>query len=474
MAAAAVLPEAADGITNKILHLLSTPLSSTLLRQIEAQIVLHNLHSHTKIFFNYISACKSLNLLSWALELFNQLDKPHVFVCNNLIKSFAHSSSPESSISVFTTMRKNCVAPNNYTFPFLLKALSDLRLLKHGQSLHTHVIKTGHSEDIYVQNSLMDLYASCGSTPACLQVFDEMPHRDAVSWTTLICAHRVAGRLDEALLAFERMRFCGVLPNRVTMVNVLAACAGAGALDMGLWVHDFIEKNGWELDVILGTSLVDMYGKCGRIEMGLRVFCALSHKSIFTWNSLIRGLALAKRGEDAISWFLKMEAEGVKPDRVTLIGVLCACGHSGLVEAGRQIFHSLVDGKYGFSLDVKHYACMVDLLARSGFIEEARGVIESLPFEPNKFIWGALLAGCRASGNLELCEFAARRLLELEPHNGSYYSLLSNLYMEMGKWHQAEQVRKLMTERGTKKDIGCCALELQDIEEQRDVCLPSI
>ncbi|XP_068658263.1 pentatricopeptide repeat-containing protein At5g66520-like [Aristolochia californica] len=464
----------ADAISKRILHLLSTPLTSFLLRQIESQIILQSLHSDTKIFFNYINACNSLNLLPSALDLFNQLDNPHVFICNNLIKSFSHSNSPENSISVYSKMRKSSIAANNYTFPFVLKALSDLRLLRRGQSVHTHVIKTGHSEDIYVQNSLMDLYSSCGLTLACVQVFDEMPLRDAVSWTTLICAHRIAGRLDAALFAFERMRLSGITPNHVTMVNVLAACAGAGALDMGVWVHDYMKRNGWELDVILGTSLIDMYGRCGRIEMGLRVFETLVHKNIFTWNSLIRGLALAKHGEDAVSCFFRMEAEGVKPDRVTLIGVLCACSHSGLVEAGRQIFYSMIDGRFGFSPEVKHYGCMVDLLARAGLIDEARGLIECLPFEPNKFIWGALLAGCRAHGNLELCEFAARRLLELEPHNGAYYVLLSNLYSEMGKWHQAEQLRRLMEGRGIKKDIGWSASELQACKENRDACLPCI
>lgn len=274
------------------------------------------------------------------------------------------------------------------------------------------------------------------------------------------------GDLDEALIAFERMHFAGVSPNPVTMVNALAACAGFGALNMGVWIHEYMKRNGWELDVILGTSLIDMYGKCGRIEVGLSVFESMVEKNVFTWNSIIIGLALAKNGEEAVSWFFRMEEEGIKPDQVTLLGVLCACNHSGLVQTGRQIFYSMIDGKYGFSPGIKHYGCMIDLLGRSGFLYEAQEFIERMPFEPNSVMWGALLTGSRVHGDLELSEFAARRLLELEPENGAYYVLLSNLYAEMGKWSDVEELRKIMKERGVKKDVGSSSLELGEPKEQ--------
>lgn len=195
-------------------------------------------------------------------------------------------------------------------------------------------------------------------------MFEEMPQPDVVSWTVLIEGNRNAGRIDDALLAFEQMQFSGVLPNHVTMVNALAACASCGALETGVWIHDFIRRNGWEVDVILGTALIDMYGKCGRIDVGLSVFEGMIEKYVFTWNSLIKGLALAKSGEEAVQWSFKMEGEGIRADEVSLLGALCVCSHSGLVETGREIFRSVSDGKYGFSPGVEHYWCMVDLLGR--------------------------------------------------------------------------------------------------------------
>lgn len=315
----------------------------------------------------------------------------------------------------------------------------------------------------------MNLYASSGEMGLCRQVFDEMRDRDVVSWTILITGFRNVENFDDALIAFEQMQYAGVVPNRVTMVNALAACGGFGAFEVGVWIHDYIMKNRWELDLILGTALIDMYGKCGRIEEGLKVFHSMEKKNNFTWNAVINGLALAKNGEQAIWWFNRMEQEGFKVDHVTLVGVLSACSRSGLVDMGRKIFISLVEGRYGFLPGVKHYACMIDLLARAGCLDDAFRVLQEMPFEPTKSIWGSLLAGCRAHGNLELSEIAAKKLMELEPSNSAYYVVLSNLYADMGRWDDAEKVRTLMKEKGLKKDLGFSSVEWESQEQVYEV-----
>ncbi|RVX20782.1 Pentatricopeptide repeat-containing protein [Vitis vinifera] len=357
----------------------------------------------------------------------------HVFICNSLIRAFSHNHTPHTPFSIYTHMHSNSILPNNFTFPFLLKSLADFKGLSEGQCIHTHVVKLGQFDDIYVQNSLLNVYASCGDMGLCMRVFDEMPHRDVVSWTVLITGYRSAERYDDALIAFEQMQYAGVVPNHVTMVNALSACADFGALEMGVWIHEFIRRSGWEFDVILGTSLIDMYGKCGRIEEGLVVFRSMKEKNVFTWNSLIKGLALARITQGWCKW------DG-------------------------KFFGSLTNGKYGFSPGVKHYACVIDLLARAGILQEAMEVMTRMPFEPNKVMWGAFLAGCRAHGDLELSEFAARKLVELEPGNGAYYVLLSNIYAEMGRWSDVEKVRRLMKEGGLTKDLGCSSIELEPQE----------
>ncbi|KAE9615865.1 putative tetratricopeptide-like helical domain-containing protein [Lupinus albus] len=451
-------------ITERIITLLNRCNNQIQVKQIQAQIILHNLHSHTTLASHFITSCQNHNLLNTAFHLYTiTLPKPHLFIFNTLIRAFSHSHIPNNTpFTIYTHMHHNSITPNNYTFPFLFKSLSDSREFILAQSVHTHVVKFCFLDDIYVQNSLLDVYASCGYvTTLCKQLFDEMPKRDVVSWTVLIMGFKNVGRCDDALLVFEQMQYVGVVPNQVTMVNALAACAKFGAIEMGIWIHDMIRRNGWELDVRLGTALIDMYSKCGRVEEGLSVFKSMKEKNVFTWNAVIKGLALAKSGIAAIYWFNRMEQDGIKADEVTLIAVLSACSHSGLVDMGRKIFGFLSNQKYGFHPNAKHYACIVDLFARSGCLQEAIELMKCMPFEPTKAMWGSLLVGSKSQGDLEFSEFAAKKLVELEPDNTAYYIHLSNLYAEMGRWSDVEKVRKMMKDRKLTKDLGFSFLEVE-------------
>ncbi|KAL5791788.1 hypothetical protein ACOSP7_000382 [Xanthoceras sorbifolium] len=449
-----------NSTANRIVYFLTNCTCLRHIHQIQTQIILHHFHYNTTVASQFINACQSLNVLNTAFRLFTQLHRPHVFTCNSLIRAFCHSQTPHFPYSIYSRMHTNSILPTNYTFPFLLKSLSDFKELQQGKIVHAHVVKLGHVNDIYVQNSLLNVYASCGNMSLCRKVFEEMTLRDVVSWTVLIMGYRSVKEYDGALIAFEQMQYAGVEPNRVTMVNALAACASFGAIEMGIWIHDFIRRKEWELDVILGTALIDMYAKCGKIEEGLDVFLAMKEKNVFTWNAVIKGLALVKSGEEAVRWFDKMEQEGFKADEVTLVEVLSACSHSGLLDVGQIIFRSLMGGKYGFAPSVNHYACMIDLLARCGCLEDVLRLIQEMPFEPTKSMWGSLLAGCRDQGNLELSEYVAKKLLDLEPDNSAYYVVLSNLYAEMGRWSDVEKVRELMKEKGLKKDRGSSSVEL--------------
>ncbi|XP_050237726.1 pentatricopeptide repeat-containing protein At5g56310-like [Mercurialis annua] len=450
-----ISPPQLNATANKIIHLLQNRISQTQIHQIKTQLILLNLHSNSTIAHHFITACQTPSLLHSTLPLFlTHLSNPHVFTCNTLLKAFSHSQIANIPYSIYSHMHHNSISPNNYTFPLVFKSLSDFKDFKQGQCVQTHVIKMGYSCDIYVLNSLLDLYASCGFMDECRKVFDEMPLRDVVSWTILIVGYRNDEHYGDALIAFEQMQYAGVLPNRVTMVNVLGACASFGAIEMGCWIHDFVRRNGWEVDVILGTSLIDMYAKCGRIDEGLNVFRSMKENNIFTWNAVIRGLAFARCGKEAVRWFNYMEQEGVKPDEVTLVNVLSACSHSGLIDIGKQIFDLLIIGKYGCLPNAKHYACMIDLYARLGYVDEAFKFIRDMPFEPTKAMWGSLLACCKTNKNLELSEYAARKLVELEPDNSAYYVVLSNLYSEIGRWTDAAKVREFMRDKGLKKDMG--------------------
>ncbi|XP_071697630.1 pentatricopeptide repeat-containing protein At1g77170, mitochondrial-like [Rutidosis leptorrhynchoides] len=445
---------------NTIIHLLKSCASAAHILQIQTQLIInhHHIYLNSTVAHHFITACRSLSLINSAHLLYTRHlhFKPHVFICNTLLKSLP----PHTSISFYSHMFRASIVPNNYTFPIVLKSLSNLKDFNCGQAVHTNVMKLGHVSDIYINNSLLNVYASCGEMGLCRQVFDEMSQRDVVSWTVMITGYKQCGRFSDALLMFEQMQYAGVAPNHVTMVNALSTCASCGDVNMGVWIHEFIKRETWKLDVILGTALVDMYGKCGRVDDALKVFVNLEDKNVYTWNSLIKGLLTANNIDNVLWWFAKMEQEkDIKPDEVTLVVVLSACAYSGLVEIGREIFSSLANGKYGFLPNAKHYACFVDLLARSGRLKEAMEVIKGMPFEPSKGVWGALLAGCRAHGDLEMCEFAAWNVIKLSPNDRACYDILCSLYTDMGKWRELEKVRVLMNVRGIKNDLEVAKME---------------
>ncbi|KAJ1285534.1 hypothetical protein BS78_03G286800 [Paspalum vaginatum] len=417
----------------------------------------------TAVVSAFFLACGRLRSLDPALALFASLPRPHVFVFNSLLRSLppAPACAP---LPLFRRFLGLGVRPNRYTFPLMLVSLSSLRDLS---AVHSQVAKSGFARDLHVRNALLARYAACDTDLAhAEQLFDEMPRPDVIAWTTVITAYRNHGHSFQALATFRRMFAASVAPNRVTMVSALGACAAHRAVNTGVWIHEYVQKQGWELDVVLGTALVNMYGKCGHIVEGVRVFCEMTERNVYTWNSIIGALALAQDGETALHWFFRMEADSIRPDAVTLICVLYACAHAGFVDIGRKIFNLIIQGEYGFQPGIKHFGCMVDLLTRSGHLEDAFRVVETMPCQPNAVIWGLLLRGCKARGDSVLSEHVTMRLMELEPENASHYVMLANLYVETGRWLEAEEVLKWMKKKRLTKDADWSLRMLEDRSEK--------
>ncbi|XP_020082150.1 pentatricopeptide repeat-containing protein At5g66520-like [Ananas comosus] len=334
-------------------------------------------------------------------------------VAQRIIHALNTCTSPSElrrALSLLLVRRLVPPSPSvRFTFPLLLSALSEPR---HGLMVHTHVVKSGFGRDLFVRNSLLRLYCCReGDMAAAHQLFDEMPQRDVVAWTTLITGYKNCGRPDDAIARFSLLMELSAsgaapAPNRVTMVGALGACAARGAVDVGARIHDYVRARRWELDVVLGTALVDMYAKCGAAEAALAVFGAMPERSAGTWNALIVGLARARGGAEALRWFARMEEEEEEegeaaPDAATITAVLSACAHSGLVDAGVAIFGRAARGGYAFGAPtVRHYGCVVDMLGRAGRVAEAAAVVRAMPCAPSAAVWGALLGACRACGGM--------------------------------------------------------------------------
>nr|XP_011468208.1 PREDICTED: pentatricopeptide repeat-containing protein At3g26782, mitochondrial [Fragaria vesca subsp. vesca] len=329
------------------------------------------------------------------------------------------------------------------------------------QCVHGLVMKRGFDGDIGVGNTLMDAYAKCGELGLSRKVFDGMAQRDLVSWNSMIAICAQSGLSNEALQVFyEMVKEGGFLYNAVTLSAVLLACAHAGALLVGQCIHDQVVKMGMEENVIVSTSIIDMYCKCGRVDMARKAFDCMKEKNVKTWSAMVAGYGMHGRAKEALEVFYKMISHGIKPNYITFVSLLNACSHAGLLEEGWYWFNTM-NHEFGVKPGIEHYGCMVDLLGRAGDLTKAYNLIKGMTMKADSVVWGSFLGACRIHKNVKLAEISARKLFELDPNNCGYYILLSNIYADAGRWEDVEKMRVLMKNRGLAKLPGFSVVELK-------------
>lgn len=313
-------------------------------------------------------------------------------------------------------------------------------------------------------NAMISGYTRVGQVGNAISLFDQMPERDVPSWNAVIAGCTQNGLFSEAISLFRKMmQHRHNRPNQVTVVCALSACGHTGMLQLGKSIHGYVYRYSLGFDSFMSNALVDMYGKCGSLKEAKRVFDMTSKKSLTTWNSMINCFALHGHGESAIGIFEEMiqHGEDVRPDEVTFIGLLNACTHGGLVEKGRYYFLMMTQD-YGIEPQIEHYGCLIDILGRAGRFEEALEVVRGMKIEPDEVVWGSLFNGCKVHGQIDLAEFAVKKLIEIDPKNGGYGIMLANLYGELGKWDESRMVRKMLKQHNAYKTPGCSWIEIDN------------
>ncbi|KAK9159808.1 hypothetical protein Syun_006149 [Stephania yunnanensis] len=313
----------------------------------------------------------------------------------------------------------------------------------------------GTHANVVSWNAMISAYARVGDLASARCLFDKMPRKNVVSWNSMIAGYAQNGHSSLAIDLFKEMTVTkNFKPDEVTMVSVISACGHLGAYELGKWVMDVVAKNRINLSISGYNSLISMYSRCGSMEDAERIFHDISGvRDVVSYNSLITGFAAHGYGTRAIELMSNMKEEGLEPDRITFIGVLTACSHAGLLEEGQHVFRSIK------SPTVDHYACMVDLLGRGGKLEEAKRLIDGMPMKAHAGVYGALLNASHIHKRLELGEFAAYKLFDLESENSGNYVLLSNIYAFAKRWKEVDRIRELMGTRGVKKTTGCSWVE---------------
>lgn len=414
-------------------------------------------------FTALVAGYASRGYLNDARRLFDEILVRDVVSWNAMISGYAQSGRFKEALDFFQEMLNAKVEPNESTMVSVLSACAHLGCIEMGNWVRSWIEDHGFSLNLRLVNALIDMYAKCRDMETARALFDGIPWKDQISWNVMIggCTHLCYYK--EALALFRKMQLSNLEPNEVTFLNVLPACAYLGALDLGKWIHAYIDRNmSNTTNTSLYTSLIGMYAKCGSIKSAQQVFEAMEVKSLASWNAMISGLASHGNADKALALFTKMVDEGFEPDDITFIGILSACSHAGLVESGRQHFNSMIRD-YKISPKLHHYGCMIDLLSRAGLFDEAKALMEKMEMKPDGAIWGSLLGACRVHGNVELAELVAGHLLELEPENPGVYALLSNIYAGAGRWDDVARIRTRLNDKGMKKLPGCSSIEVDSI-----------
>ncbi|KAF7830401.1 pentatricopeptide repeat-containing protein [Senna tora] len=385
--------------------------------------------------------------------LFQNQDGFDLATWNAMMFGYITSNENHKALRLFSLLHQRGEKADHITMANAAKASGCLVGLQQGKQTHAVVIKRGFNLDLHVISGILGMYLKCGELGYAQRVFNEIPMPDDVAWTTMISGCVENGDNEHAFPVYQKMRLSGIQPDEYTFASLVKASSLFTALELGKQIHANVIKLDYALDPYVMTALVDMYAKCGNIEDAYGLFKRISIRSISLWNAMLVGLAQHGNTEEALHVFKEMKSWGAMPDRVTFIGVLSACGHSGLVSEAYRNFCSM-QKDYGIEAEVEHYSCLVDALSRAGRVQEAEKVMLSMPVEASASMYRVLLNACRVQEDKETGKRVAEKIFSLQPSDSAAYVLLSNIYAAANQWDNASSARNMMKRIHVKKDPG--------------------
>ncbi|XP_031477308.1 pentatricopeptide repeat-containing protein At4g19191, mitochondrial-like [Nymphaea colorata] len=404
----------------------------------------------------------ALGLVDSARLVFNLMLERSVVSWTTLIGGYTKIGNFHQAFLLFSQMLLEGTRPDSVTFINLLPGCVGFGSVLVGSSLHASIIKSGCEHDDLAMTALVSMYMKFHDANSSRKLFEVRSDKSVFLWTSLITGYVQNGDPSEALVLFQKMLNSHTKPNEITISSALSAAAELGSLAMGKWIEEYIYTNKIKMSIRVATALINMYCKCGSIEDARGLFDRSPNRDLALWSSMIIGYAINGKGKEAIGLFSDMLKDGTRPDDMVVTGILTACCHSGSVTDGLHYFLSM---KNDFNIEPKlvHYSCMIDLLSRAGYLDEAWKIIQEVPIDYQVALMAPFLSACKTHANVGLAE-AARPLLEHQPSGCGSHVLLSNIYAAAGKWDMAESTRGLVQQKGLVKEAGCSKLEVDTVD----------
>ncbi|XP_049408091.1 putative pentatricopeptide repeat-containing protein At3g23330 isoform X1 [Solanum stenotomum] len=367
-------------------------------------------------------------------KIFQMMPDKDVVSWNTVIGGNVQTGLYEEALERLREMSNAYLKPDCFTLSSVLPVFARHVDVLKGKEIHGYAIRHGFDKDEFIGSSLIDMYATCTRVEDSYRVFNLLSEKDDVSWNSIIAGCVQNGTFDEGLGLFRQMLAANVKPVEVSFSAILPACAHLTTLHLGKQLHAYIMRVGFDQNMYIASSLVDMYAKCGKIMTARWIFDRMENHDSVSWTAIIMGYALNGHAREATILFENMQHDKIKPNAVAYLAILTACSHAGLVDE--------------------------DLLGRAGRLMEAYKFINDMPIKPTGSIWATLLSACRVHKNVELAEKVAKEMTTADPGNMGPYLLLSNMYSAAGRWKDASKLRTNMKKKGMRKPPACSWIEV--------------
>ncbi|KAL5222157.1 hypothetical protein ABZP36_026870 [Zizania latifolia] len=419
--------------------------------------------SESNVFVNnslldFYSKCDRLGDMR---RLFDEMPERDNVSYNVVIASYAWNQCAGTVLRLFREMQKLGFVRQALPYASTLSLAGSLPHVQIGKQIHAQLILLGlASDEDPLGNALIDMYSKCGMLDHAKSSFFNKSGKSAISWTAMITGYVQNGQHEKALRLFCDMRRAGLSPDRVTFSSVIKASSSLAMIGLGRQLHSYLIRSGHRSSVFSGSALVDMYAKCGCLDESLQTFDEMPERNSISWNAVISAYAHYGQAKNAIKMFEGMLYCGFNPDSVTFLSVLAACSRNGLADECRKYF-DLMKHHYNICPWKEHYSCVIDTFGRAGCFSDVQKMLVEMPFKSDPIIWTSILHSCRIHGNQDLARVAADKLFSMEPTDATPYVILSNIYAKAGLWEDAAHVKKIMRDKGVRKESGYSWVEIK-------------